>query len=124
MTLNYFILIVVSVSCSAVAQLLLKIGMSRPSVKAVIDGGDKAALALELILNPFVVGGLGLYGLGAVMWLFVLARIDLSMAYPFVAMGFILTMLFGALLGEHLTLSRILGTLLIAGGCVLVAKSA
>jgi len=55
----------------------------------------------------------------------VLARAPLSLAYPFVGLGFIFTMLAGALvLGEQVTPVRIAGTLLIAAGCVLVARSA
>jgi drug/metabolite transporter (DMT)-like permease len=72
-----------------------------------------------------VVVGLGLYGVGAILWLFVLGRAPLSLAYPFVGTGFILTMLAGAYcLNESLSGGRICGTLLIATGCVLVARSA
>ena len=47
------------------------------------------------------------------------------LAYPFVGIGFILTMLAGAWwLDESLSAARIAGTLMIAAGCVLVARSA
>jgi len=69
--------------------------------------------------------GLGLYGAGALLWLFVLGRAPLSLAYPFVGIGFILTMLAGALyLNEGVSAARVAGTLMIAVGCVLVARSA
>jgi drug/metabolite transporter (DMT)-like permease len=84
-------------------------------------GGEMAGM----LQSPLVLAGLGLYGIGAVLWLFVLARAPLSLAYPFVGLGFILTMLAGALyLGENVTPMRIAGTLLIAFGCVMVARSA
>ena len=67
----------------------------------------------------------GRYALGAVVWLLVLARLPLSAAYPFVGLGFVLTMAIGLFaLGEQLTPGRIAGTILIAAGCVLVARSA
>jgi multidrug transporter EmrE-like cation transporter len=51
-----------------------------------------------------------------------LARIDVSVAYAFVALGFLLTMALGSLLlGEPLTLSKLSGTLLVVLGVWLVA---
>ncbi|MFD1107069.1 permease [Sphingobium olei] len=110
-----FLLIIVSVSLSAAAQLVLKIGVGRAQ-----GSGD----LLAYLFQPLVIGGLALYGIGAILWLSVLARAPLSMAYPFVGLGFILTMVFGlVILGENVTPLRVGGTLLIAAGCVLVARS-
>lgn len=105
------LLILSSVAMSACAQLLLKMGVGATS-------------ALAYLLSPWVVAGLALYGLGAVVWLSVLARLPLSAAYPFVGLGFILTMALGVLaLGETLNPMRVAGTLLIALGCVCVSRS-
>ncbi|MGE4430878.1 MAG: hypothetical protein AB7E05_09095 [Sphingobium sp.] len=122
MTLRLFLLILASVSLSALAQLALKIGTtSAAAARANGIGGEMGGL----IQSPMVFVGLGLYGLGALLWLFVLGRAPLSLAYPFVGIGFILTMLAGMLyLHESMSAARIAGTLLIALGCVLVARSA
>lgn len=122
MTLRLFLLILVSVSLSALAQLALKIGANAAaSARAAGIGGEVGGL----VQSPMVIVGLGLYGVGALLWLFVLGRAPLSLAYPFVGIGFILTMLAGALcLNENLSAARVGGTLLIAIGCVLVARSA
>jgi multidrug transporter EmrE-like cation transporter len=57
-----------------------------------------------------------------VVWLFVLARVDVSVAYAFVALGFFLTMTLGVLLlGEALTLAKVAGILLVVFGVWLVA---
>ncbi len=122
MTLRLFLLILTSVGLSALAQLALKIGTSNaaPARSAGI-GGEIGGL----LQSPMVLVGLVLYGFGALLWLFVLGRAPLSLAYPFVGIGFILTMLAGTLyLGESVSAARIAGTLLIALGCVLVARSA
>jgi multidrug transporter EmrE-like cation transporter len=64
------------------------------------------------------------YGLSAVVWLFVLARIDVSVAYPFVSLGFVVTMVLGCLLfGEAFTIRKILGTLVVMAGVYLVAAA-
>ena len=120
MSSRLFLLILASVALSALAQLALKAGTGGAA-----RSRDAGSELLAMAQSPFVIGGLALYGLGAVLWLFVLARAPLSLAYPFVGLGFILTMLAGSLvLGEQLTAGRIAGTLLIACGCVLVARSA
>ncbi|WP_321395918.1 EamA family transporter [Emcibacter sp.] len=76
-------------------------------------------------MSPLIWVGLLIYGLSVALWLWVLAKVDLSVAYPFVGVSFLITMAFGAfLLDENVTLPRMIGTLLIASGCVLVGKSA
>ncbi len=123
MTAKLFLLIFTSVGLSALAQLALKTGTGAATrARDVVGiGGEATALAQ----SPLIWSGLILYGLGAILWLFVLGRVPLSVAYPFVGMGFILTMAAGFLvLGEEMSVARIGGTLLIAAGCVLVARSA
>lgn len=122
MTLRLFLLILASVSLSALAQLALKIGTTAAaSGRSTGIGSEIGGLAQ----SPMILLGLCLYGVGALLWLFVLGRAPLSLAYPFVGIGFILTMLAGAWwLHESLSAARIAGTLMIAAGCVLVARSA
>ena len=125
MTLLYFLLIIVSVGMSAVAQFLFKLGMSQKGVSLAMSSGDTMQIASSIGLSPYILGGFALYGIGAALWLLVLFKLDLSMAYPFVGLGFLITMAMGIfLLGEQVTLVRILGTILIAVGCILVARSA
>lgn len=122
MTLRLFLLILASVSLSAIAQLALKIGADRANQSQALGVGGEVGGFLQ---SPMIYVGLGLYGLGALLWLFVLARAPLSLAYPFVGLGFVLTMLAGTLcLNEELSAMRIVGTLFIALGCVLVARTA
>lgn len=121
MTFRLFMLILASVSLSAIAQLVLKAGTAPAAMRPQGLGAELQSLAQ----SPFVLAGLGLYGIGALLWLFVLARAPLSLAYPFVGLGFIMTMAAAAiLLGEQLSAARIAGTVLIAAGCALVARSA
>lgn len=116
-------LILATVTASACAQLALKLGMSSPAVSAALPQGGRAIL-LAVATTPLVWIGLTIYGLSVVVWLWILSKVDLSLAYPFVGVSFILVMLFGVfLLNEHVTPLRMVGTVLIAVGCVLVARS-
>lgn len=115
------LLILTSVGMSACAQLLLKTGVASRGADL---AASPATSLVALLTSPYVVGGLALYGLGAVVWLFVLARLPLTAAYPFVGLGFIMTLVLGmVVLGEVVSPVRIVGTLMIACGCVLVARS-
>jgi multidrug transporter EmrE-like cation transporter len=116
-------LVVASVGCSAFAQIALKHGMAAAPVQAALGSGI-APVALAVAASPGVLLGLLAYGLSALLWLFVLARLDVSVAYAFVALGFLLVMAFGALVfQEPLTARKLIGTALIAGGIWLVATS-
>ena len=88
-------LILLSISMSAMAQALFKFGMSSDAVKQALAGGSPVNAALTVFLSGGVLGGLSLYGLGTVLWLGVLSRTEISRAYPFVGLGFVLTALIG-----------------------------
>jgi drug/metabolite transporter (DMT)-like permease len=116
-------LILATVTASACAQLALKLGMTSPAVVAALPQGGKGIL-IAVASSPLVWTGLTIYGLSVAVWLWILSKVDLSLAYPFVGVSFIVVMLFGVfLLNETVTPLRMIGTLLIAFGCVLVARS-
>lgn len=116
------LLIVASVLMSALAQIVLKAGMTNSSVAQSLASGVRWSSVAVVAGNPLVLLGLAMYFASALVWLIVLARVDVSLAYPFVGLGFIVTMLLGWLVhGEALTLVRVAGTLLIVGGVVLLA---
>ena len=116
-------LILVSVSLSALAQISFKLGVARASGHAMPGGGVAAGLASSM-LTPGVMVGLALYGCGTLLWLTALARVDVSQAYPFVGLGFVLTAVLGYMFfGEPLTPQRIAGILVVMGGIWLVAQS-
>jgi multidrug transporter EmrE-like cation transporter len=107
-----------SVLLSAFAQLSLKVGMTgaaaRPSLATV--EGLRATL-----FNPYVFAGLACYGVSAMIWLSVLSKMPLSMAYPLVALAIaIVVIASGVFLGETLPLARLAGVALVVVGVVLI----
>ncbi len=114
-------LILVSVTLSAIAQLLFKLGVS--SV-AETRGLSIAGKLLVTLISPAVFAGLTIYGIGTVVWLAALARTPLSQAYPFVGLGFLLTAVFGhVFLSEEFGMLRIVGTIFVVAGIALIARS-
>ena len=117
-----FVLILFSVSFSALAQITMKRGVSAPEIQQTL--AEPVAAIIAFAGNGYIVAGLFLYGVSAILWLFVLARLDVSLAYPFVALGFVLTMVLGAtLLGEQIGAMRVAGTLLVGIGVAFLAQS-
>jgi drug/metabolite transporter (DMT)-like permease len=117
-------LALVSIAMSAVAQVLFKAGMSAAPVRAALAAGGAPRVIRAVALNPGVLGGLALYGLGTVLWLAVLSRAELSQAYPFVGLSFVLTAVFGVVLfHDALSVSRIAGIAAIVVGVYLVGQS-
>ena len=79
---------------------------------------------LAVATTPAVWLGLACYGLGAVLWLVVLSRLDLSYAYPLLAVSYILIPLLSHfLLGENVTSLRWLGIAVIFIGVLIVART-
>ena len=119
----YFILILVSVSLSAFAQILLKNGMNSTAVQASLNNNFTVTSAFNIITNGYVFAGLCVYFGSALVWLMVLSKIEVSIAYPFVALGFVITAILGHLLfGESLTPQRLAGILLVCVGVGVLAR--
>jgi drug/metabolite transporter (DMT)-like permease len=123
MSITNLVTILITVFMSACAQLLLKLG-----VTAAIGAGHSFNNGLngiiQILLSPLIIIGILIYGSSVLVWIWVLSRVELSVAYPFVGLSFVFTLLFGALiLGEGMSITKILGTVMITAGCVLVANS-
>jgi multidrug transporter EmrE-like cation transporter len=123
MTIRVLGLILTSVSLSALAQVSFKIGLSSHNVRVALEEHSNSQAVISFATNPTILGGLALYGIGTLLWLNVLARTELSQAYPFVGLGIVLTGLFGYLLfNDTLSPARLMGTAVVIAGIILVAR--
>ncbi len=117
------IYILISVINGAIGQLLLKKGMSTMG-PITLSLGEIGTLLWKMGTNPFVVTGLGIYALSTVIWLAALSRVDLSYAYPFVSLSYVIMLIASwFLFHENITPLRLLGTLVIVVGVLLVSRS-
>jgi multidrug transporter EmrE-like cation transporter len=124
MHLKVYILIITAVVMSAVGQMALKIAVERAQLKEAIAAGAISAVGAA-VGTPMLWVAVLIYVGSIALWLWALSEADLSIAYPFVSLGFVLTMLFAAVfLKEAVTPLKLTGTMLIVIGCVLVARSA
>ena len=124
MTSSTLALILTSVTLSACAQVMFKLGVLPIPGQSTPSNSVLSSTALAMLFRPGVLGGLALYGIGTVLWLAVLARTELSQAYPFVGLGFVLTAALGHLVfNETLSPVRLCGTAMIIAGIFLVSQT-
>lgn len=121
--LKAFILIGLSIAAGVAGQTMLKLGVNHAG--AGTNAGGVAGLVGMIATEPMVLIGLACYVLAALAWIAALTRLDLSVAYPFLALNFVLVALSSWLiLGETVPPLRWLGILVICAGILLVARSA
>ena len=121
MRLESAAIILTSVAFSSGSQVLLKSGMTAENVQDAIKTGDIVSAFVAIATSPPVIAGFVCFGLSLVLWLFILSRLPLSSAYPFVALGILVTVAAGSLLFyEPINLAKGIGVCLIIGGVILV----
>ena len=122
MTLATFSMILAGVLLNAGAQLLLKAGTRETGV---IDAhGSLLATAFGVALQPYILAGLAAYVLSVAIWIVALSRVEVSLAYPMLSIGYVINA-FAAwwLFGEALTALRLSGIAVIIVGVVMISRS-
>ena len=118
--LNLFF-ILSSVLCSSLAHLSLKLGADQL-------GGEHEAvrsiLNLYGLVNGWLILGIFLHVGALGLWVVALTKVDISYAYPFIAVGYVLVLLLGwLLLGENVDGWKVAGTIFIIFGIALISQS-
>jgi drug/metabolite transporter (DMT)-like permease len=124
MSLKTVIVLVLMVIAGAIGDVLLSKGMKQVGEVTSAHPLDLVRVGLRALRNPFVV--LGIAGLAVYFFSFstLLSWADVSLVVPISAISFLLTAFLAQLaLGEHVSLQRWCGTMLIVLGVVLVAQS-
>jgi len=123
MTVIMWGLLLFGVFLNACAQLFLKLGMTRIG-EFTFTLNNLWPIGWKVATNYFVILGLFCYIISVIVWLMVLSRVPVGIAYPMVSIGYIITAVAGYfLLGEMLTTIRIIGIVVIILGVYLVVKS-
>jgi len=111
-------LLLMGILVGVVGQLLLKHGMSR-------QPGFRFGEIGVLTRNLPVIGGFCCYALSTVIYLSVLARLELSLAYPTVSLGYVLVIIMSRVLfNEPVSPTRWMAAGIICIGVALVGLGA
>ncbi len=123
MNLVSFALVLTGVLLNAAAQLLLKAGVKDMGIIQLSPATIFSA-GLKLALEPHILGGLTCYVISVVVWILALSRVQVSIAYPMLSLGYVVTAFIAwAFLGETVNAMRITGIAVIIVGVFLVARS-
>jgi drug/metabolite transporter (DMT)-like permease len=122
---RYTVMALVSVNIvfNVIGQLLLKHGMNKlGNFKISLDA--LLPVFIKAFLSPYILMGLMCYVTGFLIWLIVLAKAEVSYAYPLISLGYVLTAVMGWwLLGENVTWLRLAGILVTCCGVFLISQS-
>ena len=123
MNIATFGFILTGVFLNALAQLLLKAGTN--AVGAIhLTAENWFSTGLKLATQLPIIGGLSCYVISVVVWIIALSRVDVSIAYPMLSIGYLINAI-GAwyFLGEVMSISRLVGVGIIIVGVVLLTRS-
>jgi multidrug transporter EmrE-like cation transporter len=123
MTLLSFALVLTGVLLNAAAQLLLKAGTNAIG-HFEYSAANVVPIGIKVAQQPHILGGLACYAVSVVVWILALSRVEVSIAYPMLSLGYVVNAAAAYFLfGEDVNAMRMAGIFVIIVGVVLVARS-
>ena len=118
-----WMLVLTGVLLNACGQLLLKAGTNSVGTFA-FNVENLLPVGIKLATEPHILGGLTCYVISVVVWTMALSRVEVSLAYPMLSIGYVVNA-FAAwwLFGEVLTVERLVGIGVIIFGVFLLART-
>lgn len=121
--MKYIGFILFTVLTNAVAQLMLKQGMTVMGPLS-FAGVNPLVKVLQIVFSPWIFLGLCTFVISMASHLFVLSKVELSFAYPFLSLAYVAVAVFAYFVfREDLNAWRIAGIAFICVGTVLIAQS-
>ena len=110
--------LLIAIMLGAAGQICLKFGLGKLGSQAPF------VVVTAMFRNWHVLAGFVAYGVSSLMYLFVLSRLDVSYAYPFVAINYVfVTFLAWLILKETVPALRLVGLAIICTGVLVLAVS-
>lgn len=123
MTPLSFSLLMLGVLLNAGAQLLLKAGTNVIGVFEFVPQ-NIVPVGWKIATSPPILAGLACYVVSVVVWILALSRVEVSIAYPMLSIGYLINAIAAwYLLGEVVTATRLIGIGIIILGVFIVARS-
>ena len=117
------LIIVISVLLNAFAQLFIRKGMLLIG-SLTLNIQNIVSLCFKVLTNIFLLCGMTCYAISILLWMVVLSRVNVSVAYPLLSIGYIVTAIMAYFLfGETLTLQKVAGIIVICIGVWLLTQT-
>ena len=121
--MSSFLLLFFAVFLASIGQILLKKGMMIVGTHS----GESTQLVryfLKAFSNPYVFFGFCFFVVSSFVWIMVLSRLPLSLAYPCVALGYVIVAVASKLVfNEYISLVRWAGIAVICFGVFLISRT-
>jgi multidrug transporter EmrE-like cation transporter len=120
--LNY-LYIAATIALTVFGQLAIKWQVAQAGALPA-TGGDKLAFLIRLLLNPWIIAAFAAAFLASVTWMGAMTKFELSHAYPFMSLNFVIVIGLSAwLFHEPLSPARVIGVALICIGTIVAAQA-
>lgn len=117
-------MVLVPVLIGVVGQICLKYGMAQVGKFSFDSATAILPQFIRAFSNLWVLAGFAFYFLSSLFWMIVLSRVDLSIAYPMLSMGYAIVLLVSWILfKEPVSAIRWMGVLVIMLGVTLISRS-
>lgn len=114
-----YLLVSLALSFISIGQILQKLAVTEAA-----ENGEKSLLLRKIAARQTIWWAVSSLALGTLLWLAVLYRMEVSKAFPFLSLGFVLVMLASRYyFKERISLSRWAGVVLIIAGIVMLAQA-
>lgn len=121
-TAPVMLMILAAVALAVAGQVMVKQGMNALGTIE-FSAGILAAYG-RVFTRPLVLLGTVSYTISILFWIYALSRVDLSFAYPFLALSYVLVIIASwLLLGERIPPLRWIGLAVICAGILIVSRS-
>ena len=122
--ISNYIYIALTIVFTVYGQIILKWRLTQIGLTLPDEFLMKIKSLTLLIFDPFILSGFISAFLASLAWMAAMTKFELSTAYPFMALNFVLVFLIAVpLFDEIVSWQKILGTTLIILGTVLIAKA-
>jgi multidrug transporter EmrE-like cation transporter len=117
-----YMYIVLTILLTAYGQLVLKWRMNSLG-ELPADFADKFFFLIKAVFDPYIFSGFFAAFVASLTWMAALSKFDLSFAYPFMSMAFVVVLAASYfLLHEPVGFTKILGMILIVIGLVIASR--
>ena len=123
MPLTIFLIVLSGVLLNAIAQLFLKAGTNSIGVLFSPDTELYRSI-IKIVFEPYIMAGLFCYVISVGIWIVALSKVDVSIAYPMLSIGYVVNAVAAwYLFGEIISTQKMAGIFIIIIGVYIVAKS-
>ncbi|MFC0132032.1 4-amino-4-deoxy-L-arabinose transferase [Massilia eurypsychrophila] len=124
MTWSTFAFIITGVLLNAAAQIFLKAGTNALGGAIHLTAQNWFATGIKVITQLPILAGLVCYAISLVVWIIGLSRTDVTIAYPMLSLGYVVSAAAAwYFLGEAVSMQRLLAIGVIMIGVALLART-